>query len=78
MFVCVCAVFPVYSCVSFFWGGEGCGGVEGLGYSPIRVQVPNTHILTQNLYYIYYYPKPKYLIIGYLDPLGRVPLVASG
>ena len=35
-----------------------------------RVQVPNNHILAQNLYYNYYYPKLKYLIIGYLDPLG--------
>ena len=24
----------------------------------LRVQVPNNHILTQNLYYNYYYPKP--------------------
>ena len=39
-------------------------------YHTLRVQVPNNHILTQNLYYNYYYPKPKYLIIGYLDPLG--------
>ena len=41
-----------------------------------RVEAPNakssanprghTHILTQ--YYNYYYPKPKYLIIGYMDP----------
>ena len=38
--------------------------------APLRVQVPNSHILTQNLYYNYYYPKPKYQIIGYLDPLG--------
>ena len=39
----------------------------------LRVQVPDNHILTQNLYYNYnyYYPKPKYLIIGYLDPLGK-------
>ena len=36
----------------------------------LRVQVPNNHVLTQNLYYNSYYPKPKYLIIGYLDPLG--------
>ena len=36
----------------------------------LRVQVPNNHILTQNLYYNYYYPKPKYPIIGYMDPLG--------
>ena len=33
-----------------------------------RVQVPNNHILTLNLYYSYYYPIPKYLIIGYLGP----------
>ena len=36
----------------------------------LRIQVPNNHILTRNLYYNYYYPKPKYLIIEYLDPLG--------
>ena len=36
----------------------------------LRVQVPNNHILTQNQYYNYYYPKPKYLIIGYMHPLG--------
>ena len=38
----------------------------------LRVQVPNTHIFTQRLYYNYYYPKPKYLINRYLDPLGIV------
>ena len=37
---------------------------------PLRVQVPKNHILTQNLYYNYYYPNPKYLVIGYMDPLG--------
>ena len=36
----------------------------------LRVQVPNNHILTQNQYSNYYYPKPTYLIIGYMDPLG--------
>ena len=36
----------------------------------LRVQVPNSYILTQNLYYNYHCPKPKHLIIGYLDPLG--------
>ena len=41
---------------------------------PLRVQVPNNHILTQNLYYNYYYPNPKYLIIGYMDPLGSTPI----
>ena len=46
--------------------------------SALRVQVPNNHILTQNLYYNYYYPKPKYLIIGYMDPLGRVGVLKSG
>ena len=30
----------------------------------------NNHILTQNMYDNSYYTKPKYLIIGYLDPLG--------
>ena len=37
----------------------------------LRVQVSNNHILTQNQYYNYYYPKPKYLIIGYMDPVGK-------
>ena len=39
-----------------------------LGVS-LSVRVPINHILTQNLYYDSYYPKPKYLITGYLDPL---------
>ena len=34
----------------------------------LRVQVHNNHILAQDLYYNNYYPKPKYLIIGYMDP----------
>ena len=37
----------------------------------LRVQVLNNHILAQNLYYNDYYPKPKYPIIGYRDPLGK-------
>ena len=32
----------------------------------------NNHILTQNLYYNYYYPNPKYLVIGYMNPLGCI------
>ena len=36
----------------------------------LRVQVPNSYILAQNLYHNYYYLKPKYLTIGYMDPLG--------
>ena len=36
----------------------------------LRVQVPNNHIRTPNLYCNYYYPNPKYLIIGYMDHLG--------
>ena len=43
----------------------------------LRVQVPNNQILTQNLSYNYYYPKPKYLIIGYhwtLNPKPHIPL----
>ena len=39
----------------------------------LRVQVPNNHILTKNLYYNYYYPNPKYLNIGYMDPEGMRP-----
>ena len=34
------------------------------------MQVPNNHTHTQNLYFDSYYPNPKYLIIGYMDPLG--------
>ena len=37
----------------------------------LRVQVPNNHILTLNLYYNHYYPNPKHLIIGYMDPLAK-------
>ena len=33
----------------------------------LRLQVPNNHILTPNQYYNFYYPKPTYLIIGYMD-----------
>ena len=36
----------------------------------LRVQVPKNQILNQNQNHNYYYPKHKYLIIGYLDPLG--------
>ena len=32
--------------------------------------MPNNHILTQNHSYNSYYPNPKYVIIGYMDPLG--------
>ena len=41
------------------------------GASPLRVQVPNIDILSQKPI-TPGTPKPKYLIIGYLDPLGRV------
>ena len=34
----------------------------------LRVQVPDNHILTQNLHYNHYYQNPKYLSIGYMDP----------
>ena len=46
------------------------GAASDLEFLTLRVQVPNNHILTQNLYYNYYYPNPKYLIIGYMDTLG--------
>ena len=35
-------------------------------------------MLAQNLHYNYYYPKPKYLILGYLDPLGKLCLGSLG
>ena len=37
----------------------------------LRVQVPNDHILAQNLHQNHYYPKPKYLMIGYMDPQAQ-------
>ena len=36
----------------------------------LRVQVPNNHILTQNLYYNYYYPKTQVPNYGVLGPFG--------
>ena len=36
----------------------------------LRVQAPTNHLLNQNLYCNSYYLKPRYLNIGYLDPLG--------
>ena len=47
-------------------GGWSLGGLN----VSLRVQVPKNHILTQNLYHKLLLPKTKYLIIGYLDPLG--------
>ena len=43
-------------------------GLWALISPTLRVQVPNNHILSQNLYCNYYYPNPTYLNIGYLDP----------
>ena len=53
------------------WVKQPVGFRAEAGEVTLRVQVPNNHILPQNLYYNYYYPKPKYLIIGYMDPLGK-------
>ena len=37
----------------------------------VRVQVSTSHrLITLNQCYNYYHPKPKYLIVGYMDPLG--------
>ena len=36
----------------------------------LSVQVTNNHMFTQNLYYSFCFTKPRYLVIGYLDPLG--------
>ena len=51
--------FPYYSNLS-------------LSSSTLRVQAPNNHILTQNVYYNYYYAKPKYLNIGYMGPQPQI------
>ena len=65
----------IIAIISFCLAASGWGvgftsrGLAG-GCESLRVQVPNNHILTQNLYHNYYYPNPKYLIIGYMDPLG--------
>ena len=40
--------------------------------SPTRVQVSNSHILTQNLHCNYYYPKPKVPNYWVLGPFGFV------
>ena len=50
--------------------GAGLPSYQGKSISYLRVQVLNIHILAQTLYYTYYCPKPKYLFVGYLDPLG--------
>ena len=34
---------------------------------PLRVQVPNNHMLSQNQYYNHYSPNHKYLVIGYME-----------
>ena len=50
---------------------------EVLRFLPLRVQVPINHTLTQNQYYNYYYPNPRYPIIGYSGPLGTVVLLGT-
>ena len=51
------------------WRRNGCNWTStveltpGLVVCPLRVQVPNKHILAQKLYHNLYYPKPKYLIM---------------
>ena len=57
--------------------------ISSLGYIGRRVgtwclRVQVYYILTQNQYYDYYGPQPKYLIIGYLDPLRYVRLGPKG
>ena len=52
--------------------GVQLGGDRTQKHGPLtlRVQVPNNHILIQNLDCNYNDPKPMHLIIGYMDPLG--------
>ena len=54
---------------SFFTITKLVGLDRSLQNTP-TVQMPKNHRLTQNLYHNCDYPKPKYLIIRYLDPLG--------
>ena len=37
----------------------------------LRVQVPNNHVPTKTCTIFTNYPKPKYLLIGCLDPKGK-------
>ena len=55
-----------FNLVDRFLGGP----TQKLEHQPttLRVQVPKNHVLTQNLYYNYYYQNPKYPILGYMDP----------
>ena len=57
-------------------------GWRGVGFrafsNSLRVQVPSNHILTQNHNYNYYYPNPKYLITGYMDPYGMLLIILKG
>ena len=59
---------------SFFSGSkDGARGMYAclaIDHLSLRVHVPENHILTPSLYYNYYYLKPKYLLVGYMDPLG--------
>ena len=55
---------------TFSFRGGACLEPSILNPRTLGVQVLNNHILTQNLHYSYCYPKPKYQMIRYLDPLG--------
>ena len=57
-------MIPIMHYSHYYWAGGPPNGFC-MRHVTLRVQVPN--ILTQNLYYDSYYPKPKYPIIGYLD-----------
>ena len=41
-------------------------------FSTLRIQVLNNYILAQNLSYNYNDSKPKYLVIGYTDHVGKL------
>ena len=44
-----------------------------VSHPTLRAQVLNNYILPQNLYYNSYLPKPKYLLIGSMDPYTLNP-----
>ena len=60
--------FWLFERLLFFRPRGFTGRVSLPGYGTLRVQVPNNHIRTQNVYYTYYYSNTKYPTTGYMDP----------
>ena len=54
-----------------------CWAVWLVGFQSLRVQVLNTHVRTQNLYYNYYYPKTQVPNHGVLGPSDFTPCAVA-